>query len=252
MKNTFILLAAVALSFTACNKSVLTPQDENGVGYIDFALSSDDVIVSTKTVSDDALAEYNVTFGDLWTKAYSQVKGQTFEVTAGTYNNVYAENINVTEAETGNGALRVASVPQQVTVEKTKTATVVLSCVPQSSKLTVAFTDGFKSVFTGYTFSVKRSNDTARADGAVSLSMTENVPVFYNGDASLTYTITGTHAGVSKTFGGTLTLTKGHSLKVIVDQSTDKGGLSITITANDELIADTDQTVTIDPYEPLS
>ena len=75
------------------------------------------------------------------------------------------------------------------------------------------------------------------------------VPAFYNGSVKLQYTLTGTHKlNGNKTLGGTIDLTEGHSLKVVVNQSSASGGLGITITANDELIADVDQNVTIDPY----
>lgn len=253
MKKT-LFFAAALLSLAACNKAVIDSQMA-GEGSLSFSLNADDVLVSTKaTVGAEELANYNVILiptqdGQTgWTKTYADVIGQTFVMSAGTYK-VYAENITAQAAETGNGALRVAAPEQNVTVTANQTGTATLNCVAKSSKIVVEYTTDFTDVFETYSFSVSKLDGSKRADGAESLSLTHGVPAYYNGSVTLKYTLTGTHKhNGSKTLGGTIDLTEGHSLKVVVNQSSASGGLGITITANDELIADEDQNVTIDPY----
>ena len=61
--------------------------------------------------------------------------------------------------------------------------------------------------------------------------MAENTPVFYNGDVVLTYTLKGVHElNGLKTLTGDITLTKGHSLTIKADQSSQSGGLKIKMT----------------------
>lgn len=253
MKKTLILAAAL-VSLAACNKAVIdTPVA--GEGFLSFSLNADDVLVSTKAVvADDKLEDYNVILAPTqdgqtgWTKTYAEVKGETFILSAGTYK-VSAENITPLVAETGNGALRVAASEQNVTVAANQTGTATLNCVAKSAKIVVEYTQAFTDVFDNYSFVVSKLDGTLRADGAKDLTLAHGVPAFYNGSVELQYTLTGTHKqNGNKTLGGTIDLTEGHSLKVVVNQSSASGGLGITITANDELIADEDQNVTIDPY----
>ncbi len=253
MKKT-LFFAAALLSLAACNKAVIDSQMA-GEGSLSFSLNADDVLVSTKaTVGAEELAQYNVILTPTqdhqtgWTKTYAEVIGQTFVMSAGTYK-VYAENITALEAETGNGALRVAAPEQNVTVTANQTGTATLNCVAKSSKIVVEYTQAFTDVFDNYSFVVSKLNGSLRADGAKDLTLAHGVPAFYNGSVELQYTLTGTHElNGNKTLGGTINLKEGHSLKVVVNQSSASGGLGITITANDELIADVDQNVTIDPY----
>ena len=242
-----LFVAASLVAMVACNKAVISPA-ETGTGYLNFSLSSDDVVVETKAVSAEDLGNYNVTLGGQWTKKYSEILNQTFTLAPAQYT-LSAENITETEAETGNGALRIASPVLNVTVVANETTTETLSCVPQSSKLTLQYTDAFKDVFTSYSFELVKKDGTSRKDGKAKLTMAENTPVFYNGDVVLTYTLKGVHElNGLKTLTGDITLTKGHSLTVKADQSSQSGGLKIQITADDTLIEDTDQTITIDPY----
>lgn len=251
MKKRIYLFAAAAMSFAACNKAVIDSPVE--YGYLDFNVSSDDVVVETRAVvTQEDMNAYNIYCDNTLLGSYSAIKDQVFTKATGTYS-VYAENITALEAETGFGALRVASPVSSVTVEANKTATAKLACVAQSSKLTVSFDPSFTSVFSDYSFEVKKTDNTARADDEVSLTITENnnKPVYYNGGVNLTYSIKGTHTTQGAlTFGGNVTIEKGHSLAITVKQSTQSGGLKIEITADDSLISDTDKNVTVDPYNP--
>jgi len=252
MKKTFFILAA-AMSLAACNKAVLDAPAEE-YGFIDFSVSSDDVIVETKAVSVELLNAYNIYFNSELLGTYGSVKDRVYTKSTGTYP-VYAENITVKQAETGFGDLRVASPVTNVTVEANKTATAKFECIAQSSKLTVAFDDTFTGVFSDYSFKVEESNGTSREDGQSSLTITatENKPIFYNGGVELKYTIEGTHTTIGDlTFGGVVKIEQGHSLAITVKQSTQSGGLKIEITADDTLINDTSKNVTVDPYNPVT
>lgn len=250
MKKTIFILAAAAMSLAACNKAVLNAPVE--YGFIDFNVSSDDVVVETKAVSAEDLNAYSIYCNNSLLGTYGSIKEQVFTKSVGTYS-VYAENMTATDAETGFGALRVASPISSITVEANETATATLACVAQSSKLTVTFDKSFTDVFTDYSFEVRKTDSTPRADNNLSLTITETSAksIFYNGDVALTYTIKGTHPAQGEcTFGGTVTIAKGHSLAVTVKQSTESGGLKIEVSANDSLINDEDKNVTVDPYNP--
>lgn len=239
------MIFASALAVVACNKAVI----ELPNGYLDFNVSADDIVVETRAVSDEVLADYNVVLVGQWTKKYSEIKGKTFTLPAATYS-LYAENVDNLTAETGNGALRVASESVSHTVSANETATATLNCVAQSSKLTLKYSDRFKEVFSGYTFTVKKKDGTTRQDGTENFALSENSSVYYNGSVALVYTLTGTHeTNGEKTYGGEITLTKGHSLTINVDQNSQSGGLGIIITADDSLITDTDLGITVDPYK---
>lgn len=242
-----LFVAASLVAMVACNKVAISPAELQN-GYLAFDIASDDVVVETKAVSAEDLGNYNVTLGGQWTKKYSEIMNQTFTLAPAQYT-LSAENMTETEAETGNGALRIASPVLNVTVVANETTTETLACVPQSSKLTLQYTDAFKEVFSSYSFELVKKDGTARKDGVTTLSVAENMPVFYNGDVVLTYTLKGVHElNGLKTLTGDITLSKGHSLTVKADQSSQSGGLKIQITADDTLIEDTDQTITIDPY----
>ena len=252
MKKSLILFATAVLSFAACNKSVLNTQDEAGVGYLNFEMSSDDVVISTKAaVTGDALNAYKVYLSGVegWPKTYGSILNQTFTLTAGDYN-VYAENITPLAAETDMGALRVASESQSVTVSKNSVATANIHCVAQSSKIILKYADGFETVVTDPVFTVAESGGAKREDGTASLTLQEDIPAFYNGSVELVWTLTGTHSGVPKTYGGSnITLEKGKCLTLTVSQSTQSGELKIAVTADDELI-DVSDSINIDPYKP--
>lgn len=251
MKKT-IFLAAALLSLAACNKAVLNAPVE--CGFIKFNVSSDDVVVvDTRAVTSEELDAYNVFCNGFVLDTYGNLKGKTSTRTVGDYV-FYAENITELDAETGFGALRVASEPTTVTVNANETATATLACVAQSSKLNVTFDSSFTGVFTDYAFVIKETDNSTRADGKAAITVDDTnagTDIFYNGSVNLTYTITGTHGVLgAQTFGGTLSLTKGHSLAVKVKQSTESGGLKIEVSADDSLITDTDKNVTVDPYNP--
>ena len=151
MKKTIFILAAAAMSLAACNKAVLNAPVE--YGFIDFNVSSDDIVVETKAVSVEALNAYSIYCNNSLLGTYGSIKDQVFTKSVGTYS-VYAENMTATDAETGFGDLRVASPISSITVEANKTATATLACVAQSSKLTVTFDKSFTDVFTDYSFAI--------------------------------------------------------------------------------------------------
>lgn len=253
MKKT-IIFAASLLALVACNKEVLTTGNGSEVGYLSFDLSAEDgVKVETKgDVSD--FSSYSIFIGGS-EYTYDQINGKTLSFAPGSYQ-VYAENYTLVEAETGKGQKRIASPAYTVNVQAGEVATQAVSCSPQSAEVKVIYDPSFESVFTDQTFTLKKTENTAREDGTQILPLTENDPVYWNVSSdeglSLTYSITGTHSTQgAKTYGGTITVKKACSYTITVTQTSSKGDVQLTITAVDTM-KDMEQTITVDPYSNQS
>lgn len=251
MKKT-IIFAASLLALVACNKEVIGTQNVSEVGYLSFdATVEAGVKVETKAVSESELNAYKVTLSPGWTKTYGEIQGEVFTLATGSYT-VDAENITPIQAETGKGNLRIAAPQQTIEVTANATATANLDCVPQSAAIILDYTDGFKGVFSDYSFVLTKQDGTKRQDGAVSLSLSEGDTAYYNaesGSVVLVYTITGTHNSTgAKTYSGQITLKRAYSTTVNVDQNSVSGGLKIVLTATNELTGET-QTISVDPYQ---
>lgn len=254
MKKT-IFIAASLLALAACNKEVINGQLNDEVGYLSFDLAAEDGIkVETKaTVSD--FSDYSIFIGGT-EYAYDDVNGKVITLSPGSYD-VYAENFTKKEAETGNGKVRIASPVYTVNVQAGVTATETVSCSPQSAVVKIVYDDAFKGVFNSQSFTLKKTDNTVRADETTQImTLAENTPVYWNVDSaeglSLTYAITGTHETQgSKTYGGTITVMKAHSYTITVTQSSSKGDIQLNITAVDTMTEMT-QTITVDPYSSTS
>lgn len=254
MKKT-IIFAVSLLALVACNKEVLTTGNGSEVGYISFDLSAEDGIkVQTKgDVSDFTL--YSIFIGGQ-EYSYDEVNGKTLSFAPNSYQ-VYAENYTLAEAETGNGQIRIASPAYTVNVQAGQVASQTVECTPQSAEVKVVYDSSFESVFTGQTFTLKKTDGTNRADGKTQmLTLTEDTPVYWNvaedAGLSLTYGIQGTHSTQgAKTYGGTITVKKACSYTITVTQTSSKGDVQLTITAVDTM-TDMEQTITLDPYSNQS
>lgn len=235
-----IFIAAALCALAACNKEVIvSPSTE--VGYLSFGLSADDVIVETKTEAAE-LDAFHIKYSDV-TTTYGQLKNSVIPINIGDYI-VEAYNYTETEAETGNGYLRLYD-SETVTVSANQTATADLQCTPYSSEVTLTYSSAFSTKYPNPVFTLTKGGRT------LNLNTTDkyyfnNTP---NGTVSVTYSLkaNGESSATKEIFGGTLTLSNACSLNVNVDIVTTTGELAFTLTASDILTGQTN-TITVNPY----
>lgn len=180
-----IFIAASLLAIAACNKPVFNVQNE--VGYLNFNLAADDIIVTTKAVVKD-LDGYivhveNNTYGNK-TYDYGTIKAKVLAIQPGTYA-VYAENMTPADAHEGNGALRLASASQPVTVVADQTAGVELHCTAVNAKITVTFDESFKAAFSSWNvvlgYDIDSETETETGNRKFTITQpTEKAEYFYN------------------------------------------------------------------------
>ena len=243
-----ILIAASIFALASCNKDVNVTS--GNVGYLNFNLAADDVVVTTKAVTDGQLNAYTVYVGETF-HTYGDIKGKALELKPATYP-IYAENMTPNEAHDGNGALRLASPSQEVTITAGKTEDVTLACEVVNAKITVNFDASFKAAFSSW-----------------------NVVLGYDGDASRNFTIT--HETVNTEYfynihsegkGLKLSLTaipefdpenvKSNVAELAIEarhhytvnySAGTSGYVNITVTADDTLIEEDPQNITVNPYQ---
>lgn len=236
-----IFIAAALCALAACNKEVISaPSSE--VGYLSFGLSADDVIVETKAVTGAELDAFHIKYSNV-TKTYGELKNTMIPINIGAYT-VEAYNYTETEAETGNGHLRLYD-SETVTVSANQTATAVLQCTPYSSEVTLTYSSAFSTKYPNPVFTLTKGGRT------LNLNTTDkyyfnNTP---NGTVSVTYSLkaNGESSAANETFEGTLTLSNACSLNVNVDIVTTTGELTFNLTASD-ILTGQKNTITVNPY----
>lgn len=254
-----IFIAASLLAIAACNKPVFNVQNE--VGYLNFNLAADDIIVTTKAVVKD-LDGYivhvdNNTYGNK-TYDYGTIKDEVLEITPDSYT-VYAENKTPEKAHEGNGSLRLASAPQEVTVAAGGTSEVTLHCTAVNAKITVTFDESFKAAFDSWNVTLGYEKDNTRNMTVTNETSAENAVFFYNiyydsitneSITNLAFALSATtkHGGNAKTKTTTLEKIKaGHHYTVNYSAGT-SGYVDITVSADDQLLNGGTSDVTVNPY----
>lgn len=245
-----IFIAASLLAIAACNKPVFNVQNE--VGYLNFNLAADDIIVTTKAVSEEQLGNYTVHVGDNSYK-YGTINANVLAINPGTYA-VYAENMNPDKAHEGNGSLRLASAPQEVTVAAGQTSKVTLHCTAVNAKITVTFDDSFKAAFSEWSVTLGYENDNTRNKTVTHGTSAQDAVFFYNihktiKNLAFALSATPKHGGDAKTKTKTLEIQAGHHYTVNYSAGT-SGYVDITVSADDQLLNGGTSDVTVNPYEP--
>lgn len=242
-----IFIAASLLAIAACNKPVFNVQNE--VGYLNFNLAADDIIVTTKAPVEE-LGGYTVYVGDTHYE-YANIKDQALEINPGKYA-VYAENMNPDKAHEGNGSLRLASTSQNIDVVAGGTSEVTLNCTAVNAKITVTFHDSFKAAFSEWDVTLGYENDNTRNKTVTHETSAENAVFFYNIHESiknLAFALSATpkHGGNAKTKTTTLEIQAGHHYTVNYSAGT-SGYVDITVSADDQLLNGGTSDVTVNPY----
>lgn len=249
-----IFIAASLLAIAACNKAVFNVQNE--VGYLNFNLAADDIIVTTKVnVSDVELGNYTVYVGKT-SYNYNEIKAKVLAINPGTYA-VYAENITPDLAHTSNdgkGSLRLASASQEVQVAAGQTAGVELHCTAVNAKITVTFDDSFRTAFSSWGVTLGYENDNTRNKTVTNETSAQDAVFFYNihktiKNLAFVLSATPKHGGDAMKNTTTLPIQAGYHYTVNYSAGT-SGYVNITVTAEDSL-TDADPTnVTVNPYAP--
>jgi len=245
-----IFIAAALCALAACNKEVISaPSSE--VGYLSFGLSADDVIIETKAVTAAELDLYKVYIGNTSHTYGTDIKNKVLEIAPGNYN-VYAENISAEEAHNGNGALRLATANQQISVEAGATTTTTLNCVAVNSKINVTFSDSFKKAFSSWSVVIGYEGNNDR-DKTITHEST-NAEFFYNVHQTvenIELALTASATDISKSHTTKFKLQAGYHYTVNYSAG-ENGFVGITVTADDNLIDADDTNVTVNPYTPAN
>lgn len=246
-----IFIAASLLAIAACNKAVFNVQNE--VGYLNFNLAADDIIVTTKVnVSDVELGNYTVYVGKT-SYNYNEIKAKVLAIDSGTYD-VYAENMTPAMAHEGNGSLRLASDPQNIEVAAGQTSSVTLHCTAVNAKITVTFDDSFRTAFSSWGVTLGYENDNTRNKTVTNETSAQDAVFFYNihktiKNLAFVLSATPKHGGDAMKNTTTLPIQAGYHYTVNYSAGT-SGYVNITVTAEDSL-TDADPTnVTVNPYAP--
>lgn len=235
-----IFIAASFFALAACNKEVISSPEE-GVGYLNFSLAADDIVVSTKTQVSE-LDDYNVYINGQSHEYGSEIKGKVLTKSPGEYT-VYAENITPAEANQGRGSLRLMSAQQSLNIEAGETKTVTLECGAVNAKIEVIFNQSFQNAFQTWSLTLGYENDDVRD----LTSSDEQSAVFYYEPGKLALELTATSQNGVKTHSEPITVVGGYHYTVNYSAG-ENGYLGITVTADDKLLDADDNNVTVNPY----
>ena len=244
-----IFIAASFFALVACNKEVINTLSTD-VGYLLFNITSNDIVVETKALVTD-VDSYKVHIGNTSYTYGTDVKNKVLTLSPATYA-VYAENISATKAEEGNGALRLASESENITVAAGETTTTTLECKAVNAKISVEFTDSFKKAFVSWNVSLKYGNSDNRnltvtettTDANYFYNILENEQLKLNLQACVVSNDTNPKSNTQL-----ITLQSGYHYTVKYSAG-DNGFVSINVTADDQLIDADDTNVTVNPYAP--
>ena len=253
MKKIIIFAAALA-ALVSCNKSVIVSSVEaDEPGFISLGISTSDVMVETKALAaNTSLAGYNITIIDksnsttYWEGEYEQAKDESvWKVAPGTYT-IKVENKSVSEVypdNTSAGEIRIAG-EKDVTVTAGKTSTCTVECQPVNAKVSFCATSDFLKIFKDPSVSVTGGTRTVDLG---TVGETLGSAAFYN-PGEITWNLSATVDGQSKSYRGTLTLVAKQWSKVTFNTSSTNGVISITITVDGTMTEVPVQTP-VDPWQ---
>ena len=253
MKKIIVFAAALA-ALVSCNKSVIVSSVEaDEPGFISLGISTSDVMVETKALAaNTSLAGYNITIIDksnsttYWEGEYEQAKDESvWKVAPGTYT-IKVENKSVSEVypdNTSAGEIRIAG-EKDVTVTAGKTSTCTVECQPVNAKVSFCATSDFLKIFKDPSVSVTGGTRTVDLG---TVGETLGSAAFYN-PGEITWNLSATVDGQSKSYRGTLTLVAKQWSKVTFNTSSTNGVISITITVDGTMTEVPVQTP-VDPWQ---
>ena len=256
MKKIIVFAAALA-ALVSCNKSVIVSSVEaEEPGFISLGISTSDVMVETKGLTANAdLAGYNITLinkttSQTWTKEYKDAVADAvlWKVAPGTYT-IKVENKSESEVYPNNtsaGEIRIAG-QTDVTVNTGQTSTCTVNCQPVNAKVSFcASSDDFLNIFKSPTVSVTDGTRTVSL-GTVTTELGSGA---YFEEGEITWNLSATVDGQSKSYSGTLDLVAKQWSKVTFSTSSTNGVIGISITVIGDMTSE-NETATVDPWNPL-
>ena len=253
MKKIIIFAAALA-ALVSCNKSVIVSSVEaDEPGFISLGISTSDVMVETKGLAANAdLTGYNITLinkttSQTWTKEYKDAVADAdlWKVAPGNYT-IKVENKSESEVypdNTSAGEIRIAG-QKDVDVTAGKTSTCTVECQPVNAKVSFCATSDFLKIFKDPSVSVTGGTRTVDLR---TVGETLGSAAFYN-PGEITWNLSATVDGQSKSYSGTLTLVAKQWSKVTFNTSSTNGVISITITVDGTMTEVPVQTP-VDPWQ---
>ncbi len=252
MKKLFTIALAVAafVSFNAC-----TSEDgylDKNKGYIKLGVTIDDAIATRATQNANVAEWYAVVtngdgdpvFGTVAAKALIGTTLGTTPLAAGSYNvavSNFADDDDWLTANDGFGAAYYEGNASNQAVTAGNTTNVAIECgMAKNAKFSIA-SAGFSGTALTVNVSAPRTLTFDKANSTI------DNDAFFAASAELTYTITYTINGITKTSAAkTFTLGGAGSASVLTIASNSNGTISVTITYDDEYTTGETSTITID------
>lgn len=260
-----LTIAAACVALVACNEKFIASPVNDGFGYLDINLSTNnDIVVSTKAVETNNFI-LTLTGNTTWTKTYSDYlsNDSNKKVLLGNGYTLAAENLTAAKAAEGKGSIRYYGISNPFNVVAGTATPVTVSCSVVNSAVTVAFDSSFDTYFeTGYSVQIskdERTFGTAGETPSLTAGHLDANKIFYNissnaGENTLTCTITATKKGEStpKTYNTSYTLEKAKWHQLTFKASSEYGELGVITISVDETLTNDAQNVPIDPLNPSS
>lgn len=257
MKRTLIGAAFIALTAVACNTKIETPEV---YGELSVSLAGEPVVeviskaVETLEQTDPEAENYMVRIYDsadaeMYESVYSAFETQRLAL--GTYY-VTAENCTESEAEEGNGKMRLYGRSEDVTLtadQLVKTATV--NCTVSNAKVSVQFDESVQGRFSA--LQVSLSGGTSRTS-AITIAQTAAgvVTETWFNPSDLAYTITGTFTGSGMNkpvnVSRTIPLQARNNIILLVKVNLENGQLMPSVTFDTQIDDPTEVPGEFNPY----
>ena len=253
MKKFNLSLLAASCLFAACNTAKI--EDPVQYGTLSVALADEpvvEVVTKAATVLDKDSAEaekYAVSvFSDAGVQQGSTVSFKDFApvtLPLGTYY-VTAENLSETEAEGGNGAMRLYGRSTNVELSLNSLVnTAEVNCEVVNAKVSVEFESASLGVITDLKVVLKGGTTDSRKNTGLEIKESESITETWFNPSTLSYTISGKFNGKDVTpVEGTKTLAAKDNIKLLVKVNKDNGQLSVASITVDTTI---NQGETIEP-----
>ncbi len=253
MKKTFTYLA-IALTALSCNR--IEPETVQ-YGEISVALGEPDVEVVTKAATpldknSEEAKKYLVTIyekstgEDRFSSSYYDFEKAVLPLGSTYY--VVAETCTETEAEIGNGQMRVTGTSADVELNAgNMSVEVPISCTLVNGKISVVFDSSVDGKFDNLQVVLSRTSP------ARTLTVTSDTETWFN-PSVVSYSITGRFnaGGVQKDVekSGTINLAARNHVKLVVKVNLTNGQILVnpTITTDTTIDSTTDKTETFNPY----
>ena len=260
-----LTIAAACLALTACNEKFIASPVNDGFGYLDINLSTNnDIVVSTKSVDTDNFI-LTLNGNTKWTKTYADYMSNDSnkKVLLGNDYTLAAENQTAEKAAEGKGSIRYYGISDPFNVVAGTATPVPVSCSVVNSAVTVAFDPSFNTYFEkGYTVQISKDGRTFGTAGetpSLTAGHLDANKIFYNissnaGENTLTCTISATKKGEStpKTYNTSYKLEKAKWHQLTFKASSENGELGLITISVNETLTDAPQDIPIDPLNPSS